>query len=187
MSETEMEETLGRKQDYSLIIRPAACEEEIHEAHRIEMQCYLVETAGSLDAFIERFRQEPKYFLLAYEGERMVGILNGIRLQQPDLADESLKKVKGVAHNGRHFCVLSVAVPSEHRRQGVGSRLVQALIKQAAADRLKSIELMCEYHYIPFYKQLGFIYKQLSASQHGGIQWHEMTLELETTGPGIDS
>jgi GNAT superfamily N-acetyltransferase len=160
--------------DLNLQIRPAQSLAEIEQAHALEKQCYSAKAAGSLNAFLERFRRFPNYFLLAYQGNNMVGILNGIRITVPDIANEELKKVTEVPFDGLHFCVLTVAVDRQYRRSGIGTALMQALIKQAHKDGLQTLNLMCEEHYIPFYEQIGFKYIQPSRSEHAGIAWHEM-------------
>jgi GNAT superfamily N-acetyltransferase len=169
---------VGCQMDLTFHIQPAQEIAEIHKAHTIERESYSPQAAGSLEAFTERFQSFPNYFLLAYDANQLIGALNGVRLNHSDIANEELKRVSQIPHNGLHFCVLTVAVAEKKRRLGVGSALMQSLIKQARADKLHSINLMCEVKYIPFYEKLGFQYIQLSSSNHAGISWHELQMTL---------
>ena len=161
-----------------MIIRPAASLEEVEQAHHIEKNCYSPETAATPEAFRQRFEAFPSYFLIAELHGAIVGVTNGVRLHKPDLADESIKQCRSFESDGAHFCILTVAVDPRYLRRGIGSALVRHLLDQARKDRLESVLLMCEEHLIPFYRSLGFRYVKLSASDHGGIRWHEMEQQL---------
>ncbi|GGD63605.1 GNAT family N-acetyltransferase [Paenibacillus nasutitermitis] len=161
------------------IIRPIAYS-ELEAAYRLELSCYPHEAAATCEAFIYRQRYFPSYFLSAWENSALVGLACGVRTSSPDSGEESVKGDTGTDPEGIHLCVLSVAVDSESRRGGIGTELVEALVRQAEEDRLASIILMCEAHLISFYERVGFEYVRLSSSRHGGIQWHEMKRELGT-------
>lgn len=160
------------------MIRPIATEDELLHVFDIEQQSYPPEAAAALDAF--RFRKQafPDFFLIAIRDEQPVGMINGVRTDESDLSDEGVKGTAASTRQGNYFCVLTVAVNETHRRQGIGSALVVALIEQARKHRIEAIVLMCEEHLVTFYTQLGFHYVKLSSSTHGGIAWHEMRMDL---------
>lgn len=160
------------------VIRPIEAS-ELEAAHKLELSCYPPEAAATSEAFAYRQRHFPRYFLAALEGAALVGLACGVRTSSHDSGEDAVKSATGADPGGQHLCVLSVAVDPEHRRGGIGSGLMEALIGQAGEDRLASLILMCEAHLITFYERLGFEYVRVSPSRHGGIQWHEMRRELQ--------
>lgn len=161
----------------NVVLRPIHAS-ELEAAYQLELACYIPEAAAALEAF--RFRQLhfPGYFWSAWSEERLIGIACAIRTTESACEEDEVKGAHEARENGMNVCVLSVAVDPDFRLQGVGDSLVNALIKQAAADRLESIFLMCEAPLIHFYEKHGFRYIGISSSKHGGIEWHEMKLVL---------
>ncbi|MNL58704.1 hypothetical protein D3C87_1823640 [compost metagenome] len=51
-------------------------------------------------------------------------------------------------------------------------------IERMRAVNKASIHLMCKERHIGLYTGFGFAYIKPSASDHGGMAWHEMVLEL---------
>ncbi|MBP1963458.1 GNAT family N-acetyltransferase [Paenibacillus aceris] len=161
-------------------IRPIANNLELLEAHDIEMTVYAKESAATREAFQMRKQVFGSYFLVAeteFGSEHpIVGVANGVKLNHKDLADESIKQGVEYDVNGRYFCLLTIAVHPNYQRQGIASQLLKQIIDTAREEGLAGIVLMCEEHLIPFYKKHGFCYLSPSASEHGGVQWHEMHL-----------
>ncbi|MDF2962897.1 MAG: N-acetyltransferase [Paenibacillus sp.] len=162
-----------------MLIRTALNEDEVLQAFQIEELSYTPEAAASSDAFLQRFRLFPSYFTVAEAENQLVGVANGVRLSHDDLSDEGMKQMSDFTLDGPYFCLLTVAVNPGFRRKGIGTRLLQAVVRQARTDQLTAVLLMCEEHLVPFYAQTGFFYVRPSASLHGGISWHEMRLELQ--------
>ncbi|WP_219837491.1 GNAT family N-acetyltransferase [Paenibacillus sp. R14(2021)] len=153
-------------------------EEELQAAHELELSCYSELAAASREAFSFRQKHFPAYFWSAWEGGRLIGLACGVRTEESSCEGDAVKSTHDADLGGRHLCVLSVAVAENSRQKGIGSMLMEALIRQAAEDKLASVVLMCERHLIRFYEALGFRYAGLSSSTHGGIEWHEMNLQL---------
>lgn len=172
-------------------IRQARTEKEVRQAHEIERKCYAPSAAASLEAFLRRWRALPEYFLVAERsGEdgaeqlpgrsgEIAGVTNGVRTDLEDLADEGLKGPGQPDRSGRYFCILTVAVDPAYRERGIGSALVREIVKQAGRDATTAVLLMCEKELVPFYTRLGFRYVKQSASNHAGITWHEMRIDLK--------
>lgn len=152
---------------------------ELEAAYRLELACYIPEAAATLEAF--RFRQLhfPGYFWSAWSEATLIGLACAVRTTASACEEDEVKGSHEAREEGMNLCILSVAVNPDFRLQGVGDSLVNALIKQAVTDRLESIFLMCEASLIQFYAKHGFSYIGISASKHGGIEWHEMKLVLE--------
>lgn len=153
-------------------------EEDLQAAHALELACYPAEAAATRDAFSYRQKHFPGYFRSAWRNGSLIGLACGVQTAEDSCESDALKGAHDAEAAGRHLCVLSVAVSEQSRGLGVGKALMEALIGQAKADRLESIVLMCEAGLIRFYERLGFRYAGRSASEHGGLQWHEMKLPL---------
>lgn len=153
--------------------------EELDEAIALEQSCYSPEAAATLVGFQHRIRLYPEFFWSAWADGRLVGIANGVRTYDEECGDD-LKGAHGDDPTGHSFCVLTVAVDMNYRRRGIGGMLLRKLIEQCRSAELKSIVLMCEAHLIGFYEQEGFVLHGQSASNHGGIVWYEMSLDLHT-------
>lgn len=161
-------------------IRPIANDLELKAAHNIEISVYTKESAATWDAFQMRMEVFRPYFLVAESDLNaeplIIGVANGVKLNHNDLADESIKQGVDYDRNGGYFCLLTIAVHPNHQRQGIATNLLQEMIRKTKEEGLKGIVLMCEEHLISFYEKFGFRYIAPSASEHGGVQWHEMNL-----------
>lgn len=152
---------------------------ELNAAIALEKSCYSEDAAATLEGFRYRYEHYRPFFWSAWIGDRLVGIANGIRTFQNDCGDE-MKGTQGDAAEGRNFCVLTVAVDKEQRRQGIGALLMQKLVEQCEEADIEKIILMCEKHLIPFYEDKQFRLHGPSSSTHGGITWYEMSRTLHT-------
>jgi GNAT superfamily N-acetyltransferase len=152
---------------------------EAEAAYRLELRCYTPEAAATLEAIRHRTQHYAAYFWSAWHGDTLVGFANGVLTDAKDTGEASMKGSEHESPDGRHLCVLSVAVDPHSRRQGIGSQLMSRLLETARRQGLRSVFLMCEAHLIPMYEALGFTYAGVSPSRHAGIEWHEMQCELE--------
>lgn len=159
-------------------IHPVVNDQEIHMAYDIETAVYTKEAAATLEAFQMRKRVFGSYFLVAETeiDHQIIGITNGVKLHNQHLADESIKQGVEYAEEGQYFCLLTIAVHPAYQRRGVATELLKQVIHIAKKDGLKGMVLMCEEHLISFYEKHGFHYVAPSTSEHGGIQWHEMSI-----------
>ncbi|WP_138751183.1 GNAT family N-acetyltransferase [Paenibacillus sinopodophylli] len=151
--------------------------EELDEAIALEQRCYTPEAAATLEGFHTRYNHYRSFFWSAWIGEQLVGITNGVRTNQTACGDE-MKGSHADQLEGSHFCILTVAVDGNHRRQGIGVMLLRKLVEQCQTSGIDSIILMCEKHLIPFYEAEHFELRGLSSSTHGGIIWYEMSRDL---------
>lgn len=162
---------------YPFELRPIRGD-ELQTAHALELACYPIEAAAAREAFAYRQQHFPGYFWSAWQEGELIGLACGVRTADSSCESDAVKSAHGAELDGRYLCVLSVAVDGTRRRQGIGNALMEALIRQAKADGLEMVVLMCEEHLIEFYERLGFRHEGRSASEHGGLHWHEMKLRL---------
>ncbi|MBU8908007.1 GNAT family N-acetyltransferase [Desertibacillus haloalkaliphilus] len=155
-------------------------EVECKQAYNVEKSSYRDDIAASMDAFSYRFEHFRDFFFIAKDRGEVIGVTNGVRTAEPNVADDRMKGEGGEpARDGDYFVILTVAVKPSERRKQIGSKLVQHVISEARKHQLKGILLMCEKHLIEFYGALGFTYMKPSSSSHGGVHWHEMQYQLQ--------
>ena len=125
----------------TLEIRPLRSDDEVLRAHRLELKCYPVELAATLEAFLYRWRAFPDLFLGAWEDGELIGLACGVRTDASDCSDVGIKKTHGGAGDGSKLCVLSVAVDPSRRRRGVGARLLRTLLGEARRIGLRVVRM----------------------------------------------
>jgi ribosomal-protein-alanine N-acetyltransferase len=110
----------------------------------LEVQAILESAPGaaawSSTGLAEAFEHDASYFLLAWQGEQIAGVISGRRI-----ADEGE--------------ILNLAVRPMCRRQGIGKTLVEALLEAFAREHAVEVFLEvreCNATAIAFYESLGF-------------------------------
>lgn len=144
-------------------------------------QCVEVESAGfpeeeaaSRESIQTRIETFPQGFFVAELGGRIVGMVNSASTNKEDMTDEALKKMAGHDPDGANLIVFSLVVLPSHHKLGIARRLMSRFIEEAKRFGKKKVLLLCKSHLIDYYQRLGFAHMRLSASTHGGAEWHEM-------------
>ncbi|WP_168735595.1 GNAT family N-acetyltransferase [Cohnella fermenti] len=158
-------------------IRPIPAE-RIAEAHELESLCYPADQAATLEAFRYRQATFPGFFLGAWEGDRLVGLVCGVRTDARDCADVGIKRSHGGRTDGRKLCILSVAAHPDRRGQGLATRLLDGVVSAAKAAGLAAVMLMSQRELVPWYEARGFRATGLVHAEHGGVRWHDMRLDF---------
>ena len=83
-------------------------------------------------------------------------------------------------HNpvGKNLTVFGLDVLPEYRRQGIAARLMSGFIELAKCSGRDSVLLTCKEHLVHYYESFGYVNHGVSASNHGGARWYDMTLTL---------
>lgn len=68
--------------------------------------------------------------------------------------------------------------PRNSRGRAIRPILMRHFVELAAKAGKRSIHLMCRERHIALYRKFGYRYVQPSPSDHGGMIWHEMVMEL---------
>lgn len=147
----------------------------------VEAAAFPADEAAAPAKIKKRLETYPDGFLVAEENKpeaTIVGLVMCGATHQPDLADEELKDMVGHDPDGENFVVFSVAVLPRAQGQGLGGKLVGALVERARVLGKRHVLLLCKENLIPFYQRYGFADVGLSASTHGGARWHEMRCDL---------
>ncbi len=149
-------------------------------------RCYVIERAGySGDEAATRKKIEqriltyPEGFLVAENETELVGFINGGACHEVELSDEDFKDLIGHDPEGTHIVVMSLVVHPDYQGKGFAGALMEKFIEQMRAMNKNDIYLICQTELIGFYENYGFVYLNPSRSDHGGLAWHDMLLDLQ--------
>ena len=86
-------------------------------------------------------------------------------------------------HNpaGKNLTVFGLDVLPDYRRQGIAALLMQHFIQTGKEAGRENLVLTCKDRLVHYYESFGYVNQGLSKSTHGGAQWFDMTLALQTT------
>lgn len=147
--------------------------------------CFLIETsayegdeAATLAKIQRRIHDYPQGFLILEVDGEIIGFINSGSCYRLDMASEGFKELKGHDPLGPLNVVMSVVIHPAHQSQGWAAILMRNYIERMKRQGKQSIHLMCKSRHIGFYQRFGFLYQRPSASDHGGMNWHELALDL---------
>lgn len=144
----------------------------------IEETAYEGDEAATQEKITKRIKTYPDGFLVIEINKEIAGFINCGCADKVEMSDEAFKELVGHDPNGKHCVIMSVVVHPDYQKQGIAVVLMENFILRMRRLQKESIQLMCRTHHIGFYEQFGFRYIKPSESLHGGLQWHEMKLNL---------
>lgn len=150
--------------------------EDLIACHTIEANCFPACEAAWTTSLRNRIEQYPEGFLVAELDGTIVGQVNSGATDKDDISDEEFKQLIGHDPDGRNIVIFSLSVHPDHQRKGIADRLMKAFIENAREMGKSRILLLCKDDLIPYYSRHSFIDNGISASDHGGAEWHEMVL-----------
>lgn len=144
----------------------------------IETDAYEGDEAATLEKISKRIEVYPDGFLtLSVEGE-IVGFVNCGCAHDVEMSDEEFKDLVGHDPDAPNVVIMSVVVDPAHQGKGLSRALMVEFVWRMKRMGKSTIHLMCKEHHVPLYERFGYSYLQPSASDHGGMTWHEMSMEL---------
>ena len=162
----------------SKILIREACISDLDRCYTIESTAYAGDEAASREKIGKRIEIYPEGFLvLEFKGE-IAGLINSGATDNVQLSDEEFKELTGHDPNGKKIVIMSVAVHPEFQGKGFAGKLIIEFIDRMKAMAKTEIFLICQTGLIDMYSRYGFEYIGVSASEHGGLSWHEMSLSL---------
>ncbi len=144
----------------------------------IETAAYEGDEAATLEKITQRLRQYPQGFLILDIAGEAAGFINCACAHEVEMADEAFKDLVGHSPDAPNVVILSVVLHPDHQGQGLSTALMKAFIRRMTGMNKESIHLMCREKHIALYEKFGFSYIKPSASEHGGLVWHEMIMLL---------
>lgn len=159
-----------------MLIRNAAME-DLENVTAVEEACFPPAEAAKREDFLARLSVYPNHFwLLCEEDGRLIGFVNGMATDEPDLVDEMYENAAMHSEGGSWQMIFGVNTIPERRRQGCAERLLRQTISDARAQGRLGLVLTCKEKLIPYYARLGFVDEGISRSVHGNVVWHQMRL-----------
>ena len=144
----------------------------------IETSAYEGDEAATYEKILKRIEVYPEGFLLLEIDGRVVGFVNSGCAHEVEMSDEEFKELLGHDPDAPNVVILSVVVDPSHQGKGLSRVLMVEFVERMRRMGKTTINLMCKEHYVPLYEKFGYRYLGPSASDHGGMAWHEMTMEL---------
>lgn len=158
----------------------AVRQDDLESIAEIEAVCFPAAEAASRDSFKERIAAFPESFLVAEADGKLIGYINGCATDSPVIYDELFYSITHHNQNGENLTVFGLAVIPEFRKQGIASQLMKNFVQTAKKLGKKKVILTCKERLIRYYECFGYVNDGISKSSHGGAQWFDMTLALDT-------
>lgn len=160
-----------------LTVRPAAMS-DLDAMTDIEAQSFPPEEKATRESFEARMKVFPECFMLLCEDGRPVGLIDGMVTNDATISDPMFENASLHDPKGAWQSIFGLCVLPEMRGRGAAPLLMRAFIEKARAEGRRGLILTCKERLIHYYEQFGFVNMGVSASEHGGAVWYDMTLEF---------
>lgn len=151
---------------------------DVDRCFAIETSAYEGDEAATQAKIAKRIETYPEGFLIAEVDGRIVGFINSGCAQKVEMSDEAFKELVGHDPAAPNVVIMSVVVDPSEQGEGHSRALMNEFVAQMRRMGKQTIHLMCKDHHVPLYEKLGYQYSRPSASEHGGMTWHEMVMTL---------
>lgn len=155
-----------------------ATENDLAALAQVEAAGFPPAEAATLESLQKRLAAYPQHFWLLWDGQILASFVDGMVTDQPDLSDEMYENAALHTEDGAWQMIFGVVTAPAYRRQGCAATLLRRAIDDATAQGRKGLVLTCKARLLPYYAGFGFVDEGVSASDHGGVVWHQMRLRL---------
>ncbi len=142
----------------------------------LEAACFPPAEAATRQSLQERLKVFGQHFLLLTEQDTLIGFINGMVTDLPDLEDRMFEQADLHNEQGAWQMIFGLDVREQDRRHGYGARLVKAMTEHARRQGRRGLVLTCKEYRLSYYGKLGFVDEGFCGSVHGGVRWHQMRL-----------
>lgn len=150
--------------------------EDLSAVAALEAACFPAAEAATEESLRARLSVYPGHFWLLWEGNSLVGFVNGMVTDERDLRDEMYEDVALHNENGRWQMIFGVDTAPDRRRRGCAERLLNRAIADAREQGRAGLVLTCKEALIHYYAKFGFVDEGVSQSVHGNVVWYQMRL-----------
>ena len=144
----------------------------------IEAECFPAAEAATEASLSGRLAFYPNHFWVQLDGDRMIGFINGMVTDEPDLRDEMYEDASLHNENGAWQMIFGVDTIPEYRCRGCAAALLNHVICEAKAQGRKGLVLTCKDKLVHYYAKFGFVSEGVSGSTHGNVVWYQMRLRF---------
>lgn len=155
-----------------------ATAQDAARCYAIEISAYEGDEAATLEKIATRIALYPQGFLILQADDDVVGFINAGCAHDVVMSDEAFKELVGHCADAPNVVIMSVVVDPAHQGKGYSTRLMQTFVQRMREMNKKTLYLMCKEQHIALYKRMGYRYARPSASDHGGMLWHEMVMDI---------
>jgi ribosomal protein S18 acetylase RimI-like enzyme len=153
---------------------------DLDRCFEIESVSYSGDEAATKDKIRKRINTYPEGFIVIENNKEIMGFINSGAAHKIELSDEEFKELIGHDPKGKNIVIMSVVVHPDYQGKGIASALMKRFVKIMKTLDKTNIYLICQTELIEMYAKYGFVYLGESDSDHGGMSWHEMSLNLKT-------
>lgn len=145
---------------------------------QIEISAYEGDEAATLPKIRKRIADYPQGFLVMQAAERIIGFINSGCAHAVAMSDEAFKELVGHDPEAPNVVIMSVVIDPAFQGRGYASVMMRTFVDHMRQAGKRSIHLMCKERHVGLYARQGYQYVKPSASDHGGMSWHEMQMRL---------
>lgn len=160
-----------------LTIRPATLA-DLDICTEIETTCFPPEQAASRASIEKRLLAYPGHVLLGEVDGAVIGYCMGPVIDKIYIEDEMFHDASCHRETHPYQSVFSLSVLPSYQRQGIGGKLLTAMVELAKKENRQGVTLTCLKQKIKFYESLGFHNHGIAGSEHGGATWYNMVYPL---------
>ena len=153
--------------------------EDLKIVAEVEAECFPAAEAAPEEEFARRLTFYPKHFWLLFDEEKLVGFVNGMATDEPDLRDEMYEKAELHKEDGEWQMIFGVNTIPQYRRRGCAEQLLKRAIADARSQGRKGLVLTCKDKLVHYYAKFGFVNEGISESLHGNATWYQMRLTFQ--------
>lgn len=156
----------------------SAVPDDAERCFDIERTSYEGDEAATLAKIRTRIAQYPQGFLVMELAGEVIGFINSGCAEQVMMSDEAFKELIGHDPVALNVVIMSVVIAPAFQGRGYASVMMRTFVEQMQKAGKRSIHLMCKERHVALYEKQGYRYVRPSASDHGGMAWHEMEMDL---------
>lgn len=138
-----------------MIIRRVTMD-DLEEVVNLESAAFKMTKEQTKNDMMGRIENYPDTFLVAQEDGKVIGHIFGPAFNKRYIEDELYFENHPNQKDDRYQMVLSLAVLPEYLKQGVATKLIEAMTQEARKQNRQAISLTCLPKLIKFYEKRGF-------------------------------
>ena len=142
----------------------------------VEAECFPAAEAATRESIKGRLEVFADHFWLLEDGNTLVGFVNGMATNLPNLCDEMYEDAHMHDPMGEWQMIFGVDTIPAYRRRGCAEQVLNRVIEDTRKAGKKGLVLTCKDRLVHYYAQFGFVSEGVSGSTHGGVQWFQMRL-----------
>ena len=142
----------------------------------VEAECFPAAEAATYESIKGRLEVFADHFWLLEDSDTMVGFVNGMATDLPDLCDEMYEDAHMHDPKGAWQMIFGVDTIPAYRRRGCAEMVLNRVIEDTRKAGRKGLVLTCKDRLVHYYAKFGFVSEGVSGSTHGGVVWYQMRL-----------